>query len=42
MGLAFIGMFLGAFGLMTPSQGAVAQELIDVLAILWALTALRN
>lgn len=42
MGLAFIGMFLGAFGLMTPSQGAIAQELIDVLAILWALTALRN
>lgn len=42
MGLAFIGMFLGAMGLMTPSQGAIAQELIDVLAILWALTALRN
>jgi P-type E1-E2 ATPase len=42
MGLAFIGMFFGAFGLMTPSQGAIAQEFIDVLAILWALTALTN
>ncbi|MFM6940718.1 MAG: heavy metal translocating P-type ATPase [Candidatus Planktophila sp.] len=42
MGLAFIGMFAGAFGVMTPSEGAVAQELIDVVAILWALTALRN
>lgn len=42
MGLAFVGMFFGAFGLMTPSQGAIAQEFIDVLAILWALTALTN
>jgi heavy metal translocating P-type ATPase len=42
MGLAFIGLFFGAFGLMTPSQGAIAQEIIDVVAILWALTALTN
>jgi heavy metal translocating P-type ATPase len=42
MGLAFIGMFLGAFGLLSPSQGAIAQEFIDVIAILWALTALKN
>jgi hypothetical protein len=35
-------MFFGAFGLMTPSQGAIAQEIIDVVAILWALTALTN
>jgi heavy metal translocating P-type ATPase len=42
MGLAFIGMFFGAFGLMTPSEGAIAQEFIDLLAILWALTALRG
>ena len=42
MGLAFIGMFAGAFGMMTPSEGAIAQELIDVVAIVWALTALRN
>lgn len=42
MGLAFLGMLAGAFGLLTPSEGAIAQELIDVIAILWALTALRN
>ena len=42
MGLAFIGMSLGAFGLLSPSQGAIAQEFIDVVAILWALTALRS
>jgi P-type E1-E2 ATPase len=42
MGLAFIGMSLGAFGLLSPSQGAIAQEFIDVIAILWALTALRS
>lgn len=42
MGLAFIGMLLGAFGVISPSQGAIAQEFIDVIAILWALTALSN
>jgi heavy metal translocating P-type ATPase len=42
MGLAFIGMVLGAFGVIAPSQGAIAQEFIDVIAILWALTALRS
>lgn len=42
MGLAFIGMVCGAFGLFTPSQGAIAQEIIDISAILWALTALRE
>ena len=42
MGLALIGMFLGALGVISPSQGAIAQECIDVLAIFWALTALRN
>ena len=42
MGLALIGMTLGAFGVITPSQGAIAQECIDVIAIAWALTALRN
>jgi heavy metal translocating P-type ATPase len=42
MGLAFIGMSLGAFGLLSPSQGAIAQEFIDVIAILWALTALHS
>lgn len=42
MGLAVIGMTLGALGVLSPSQGAIAQELIDVIAILWALTALRS
>jgi heavy metal translocating P-type ATPase len=42
MGLALIGMLLGAAGLLSPSQGAIAQEFIDVIAILWALTALRS
>jgi P-type E1-E2 ATPase len=42
MGLAIIGMIFGAFGLLTPSQGAITQELIDLLAILWALSALTN
>lgn len=42
MGLAFIGMLLGAFGFITPSQGAIAQEIIDVIAIVWALTALHS
>ncbi len=40
MFLSLIMMVLGAFGLITPSQGAIAQEFIDVISILWALTAL--
>ena len=42
MGLSFVAMLLGAFGIFNASQGAIAQEFIDVVAILWALTALRN
>ncbi|CAN2182270.1 ZntA Cation transport ATPase [Candidatus Nanopelagicaceae bacterium] len=42
MGLAFVGMVLGACGVITPSQGAIAQEFIDVIAIAWALTALHS
>jgi heavy metal translocating P-type ATPase len=42
MGLAFVFMFLGAFGLFTPVKGAVVQELIDVAAILNALRALSG
>jgi heavy metal translocating P-type ATPase len=45
---AFIGMALSiaamgcaAAGAISPSQGALLQELIDVTAIVWALTALR-
>ena len=42
MGLSFIAMMLGATGIFNASQGAIAQEFIDVIAILWALTALKN
>lgn len=34
MGLSVIGMLLAVFGLLTPLMGAIAQELIDILAIL--------
>ena len=40
MFLSLIMMLLGAFGFITPSQGAIAQEFIDVISIIWALTAL--
>jgi len=42
MGLSLIAMFAGAFGFANASQGALIQEVIDVIAILWALTALRG
>lgn len=34
MALSIIGMILAVFGLLTPLMGAIAQEIIDVLAIL--------
>ena len=42
MGLSLVAMFAGAFGIANASQGALVQEAIDVIAILWALTALRG
>jgi heavy metal translocating P-type ATPase len=42
MGLAFVGMIGGAFGLFVPVVGAVIQEVIDVFAILNALRAVRG
>ena len=42
MCLALIAMLAAAFNLLTPSQGAIAQEFIDLLAIMWALTTLRG
>lgn len=42
MGLSLVAMFAGAFGFANASQGALIQEVIDVIAILWALTALRG
>ncbi len=41
MGLSFLGMGFAAAGLLAPVGGAVAQEVIDVLAIANALRALH-
>ncbi len=40
MGLSFAGMIAAAFGYLPPIVGAIAQEVIDVIAILNALRAL--
>ncbi|MEX2548741.1 MAG: heavy metal translocating P-type ATPase, partial [Nitriliruptoraceae bacterium] len=42
MGLAIIAMGLAAVGFLTPVAGALVQEVIDVVAILSALRALRG
>jgi len=42
MSLSFLVMLAGAFGIATASEGALSQEAIDVVAILWALTVLRD
>jgi heavy metal translocating P-type ATPase len=42
MGLSIVAMIAGAFGVTNASEGALIQEGIDVIAILWALTVLRN
>ena len=42
MSLAIVSMFAAAFGVLSPTQAAVVQELIDAAAILWALTPLRS
>ncbi len=39
MGLSILGMFLAAAGYLPPIDGALSQELIDVLAVLNALRA---
>ena len=39
MALSVIGMCLAAFGYLNPVSGAIAQEVIDVLAVLNALRA---
>ncbi|MBI1386686.1 MAG: heavy metal translocating P-type ATPase [Rhizobiales bacterium] len=41
IGLSVMGMFAAAFGYLTPVQGALLQEAIDVAVILNALRALR-
>ena len=40
--LAIIAMFAAGLNLLTPSEGAILQEVIDLLAIFWALTTLRS
>jgi P-type E1-E2 ATPase len=40
--LSLFIMATGALGITSASQGAVAQEVIDVMAILWALTTLKR
>jgi heavy metal translocating P-type ATPase len=42
MSLSLAIMATGALGITSASQGALAQEVIDVIAILWALTTLRK
>jgi heavy metal translocating P-type ATPase len=42
VGLSVLGMIVAALGLITPVQGAVLQEVIDVAAILNALRALHG
>jgi cation transport ATPase len=39
MALSIVGMGLAGFGFLTPVFGALAQELIDLLAVLNALRA---
>lgn len=41
IGLSVLGMIAAAFGYLTPVQGAILQEAIDVAVILNALRALR-
>ncbi|WP_425102198.1 heavy metal translocating P-type ATPase [Tropicibacter sp. S64] len=41
IGLSVMGMIAAAFGYLTPVQGALLQEVIDVAVILNALRALR-
>jgi heavy metal translocating P-type ATPase len=42
IGLSFIGMIAAAFGYLTPVEGALIQEAIDVAVILNALRALAG
>jgi heavy metal translocating P-type ATPase len=41
LGLSICGMIVAAFGYLTPVEGAVIQEVIDVMVILNALRVLR-
>jgi hypothetical protein len=39
MALSFGGMLLAAAGMLSPVAGAIVQEVIDVLVVLYALRA---
>ncbi|MFM6971854.1 MAG: heavy metal translocating P-type ATPase [Rhodoluna sp.] len=41
MALAVVAMFGGALGVLNATESAIAQEFIDVTAILWALVPVR-
>ncbi len=41
MSLSVVGMLLAAFGLLPPVEGAIAQEVIDLVAVLNALRTAR-
>jgi P-type E1-E2 ATPase len=41
IGLSFVGMIVAGLGYITPVQGALIQEAIDIAVILNALRALR-
>jgi cation transport ATPase len=42
LGLSALGMIAAALGLITPVQGAIFQEVIDIAVILNALRALQD
>ncbi|MFM5951866.1 MAG: heavy metal translocating P-type ATPase [Micrococcales bacterium] len=42
MGLSVVAMLSGAFGLVSITENAIAQEFIDAAAILWALVPVRK
>lgn len=42
MGLSVVAMLSGAFGLVSITENAVAQEFIDAAAILWALVPTKK
>lgn len=42
MGLSLLAMISGAFGLVSVTENAIAQEFIDAAAILWALVPIAR
>ena len=40
--LSLVVMTTATLGITNASQGAVAQEIIDLIAIMWALTTLKS